>query len=195
MADDLRHAQVGVRAVAERHRPRRAAELLHRHHVVQVAQAQAAVLFGDRHPVQPARAHLAPQVNVAGERVACINLRGARRHQALCEVAHALAELFDAHLRGAGSKGAYRAASARAASADRAGRTSSACVLRARVKAPACVLAQAVSSARAEQPASRRGSMTAVARRCRALRGRGTAGLLCRVQTLLACASERVGAR
>ncbi len=76
-APDLVDAQVGMRAVAEADRGRRADYLLHRHHVFEVAEPEAAILLLDGDAVQPERAHLGPER--AGKTVARVDLRGQRR--------------------------------------------------------------------------------------------------------------------
>ncbi len=61
-----------MRAVAEADRCGGSGDLLHRHHVFEVAEAQAAPVLLDRDAVQPERAHLGPQL--AGEVIGGVDL-------------------------------------------------------------------------------------------------------------------------
>jgi hypothetical protein len=74
---DLVDAQIGMRAIGKAHRSRGAGDLLHRHDMLKVAHAGAAIvrLHGDAQHTQIAE--LAPQLH--RERVVSIDRRGARR--------------------------------------------------------------------------------------------------------------------
>src|ERR1700722_6619327 len=76
-APDLVDAEIGVGAVAQAHRGRGAGPLLHRHHVLEIAQAQAAERLLDRDPVQAELAHGRPEL--AWKLVGPIDLGGERR--------------------------------------------------------------------------------------------------------------------
>ena len=93
VAVDLVDAQVGVGAVRQGHRSRGAADLFHRHHVGQVAQAGAAVFFRHGDTQQAHVAELAP--HVGGEQVVVVDLRGTRRQFGGDEGAHLVAEHVD----------------------------------------------------------------------------------------------------
>ena len=93
VAADLVHAQVRVRAVRQPDRRRRAADLLHRDDVREVAEPGAAVLLLDGDAEEAERAHLRPEVH--RERVRPVDLRGARRDLGRGEVAHRAAEHGD----------------------------------------------------------------------------------------------------
>mmetsp|Transcript_3638 Transcript_3638/g.13053 ORF Transcript_3638/g.13053 Transcript_3638/m.13053 type:complete len:241 (+) Transcript_3638:1048-1770(+) len=70
---DLVHAQVGVRPIAQAHAPGRPRDLLHRYAVLRVPQRRAAILFGDRDPVETHVAHGFPQVDLGGEGVVFVD--------------------------------------------------------------------------------------------------------------------------
>mmetsp|Transcript_26227 Transcript_26227/g.61964 ORF Transcript_26227/g.61964 Transcript_26227/m.61964 type:complete len:421 (+) Transcript_26227:5135-6397(+) len=93
VALDLVHAQVAVRAVGQAHRRAGAADLLHRHHVGQVAHVGAAVLLGDGDAQHAQLAHLAPQIH--RELVAAVDLGGAWRDLGLGKGAHRVAQSVD----------------------------------------------------------------------------------------------------
>ncbi|OIQ86770.1 hypothetical protein GALL_313590 [mine drainage metagenome] len=93
VAPDLVHAQVRVRAVAQRHGSAGARDLLHRDHVRQIAHAGAAVGLGHRDAQQSEVAELAPQVH--RELVVAVDLGRARRDLGDGEVAHRVAHRVD----------------------------------------------------------------------------------------------------
>jgi hypothetical protein len=93
VALDLVDAQVAVRAVAQADAGAGAADLLHRHHVRQVAHVGAAVGLGHGDAEHAELAHLAPQVH--RELVAAVDLGGARRDLGLGEGAHGVAQRVD----------------------------------------------------------------------------------------------------
>ena len=90
VAHDLVDAQVGMRAIREPDRARRARHLLHRHAVLEVAQAEPAIFLRRGDPVQAERAHLGPEI--AGKAVVAVDRRGARRDLLLGEGSGALAD-------------------------------------------------------------------------------------------------------
>ena len=93
VALDLVDAQVAVGAVAQADRGRRAADLLHRDHVGQVAHAGAAVFLADRDAEHAEGAHLGPQVH--RKLVAAVDLGRARRDLGLRKLAHRVAQGID----------------------------------------------------------------------------------------------------
>ena len=76
-AADLVDAEVRVRAVAEADRGRGARHFLLRHDMLEIAEAEPAILLLDRDPVQPELAHLRPQM--PREFVLLVDLGGDRR--------------------------------------------------------------------------------------------------------------------
>ena len=75
-AADLVHAKVGMGAVGQAHRGRGPGDLLHGHHMLEIAQAGAAILGLHRKAQEAQGAHLWPEV--AGEGVVPVDGRGAR---------------------------------------------------------------------------------------------------------------------
>ena len=90
VAADLVDAEVGMGPVAEPHRGRGAADLLHRHHVLQIAHAGAAQVLLDGDAEQAQVPHLAPQIG--GEFVVAVDPRGARGDFPAGEAAHGPAQ-------------------------------------------------------------------------------------------------------
>jgi len=76
VAVDLVDAEVGMRAVGQRHRGRATADFFHDHHVGQVTQAGTAVLFRHGDAKQAHVTEFAPQVS--GEQVVDVDLSRAR---------------------------------------------------------------------------------------------------------------------
>ncbi|MNS51009.1 hypothetical protein D3C72_836730 [compost metagenome] len=76
VAVDLVDAKVGVRTVGQRYRGRTTADFFHRHHMRQVTQTRAAVLFRHGDAEQAHVTEFAP--HVGGEQVVAVDLRGAR---------------------------------------------------------------------------------------------------------------------
>ncbi len=76
VAVDLIHTEIGVSAVGQRHRCRATADFFHGHHMRQVTQAGAAVLFRHSDAEQAHVTEFAPQVG--GEQVVAVDLRRAR---------------------------------------------------------------------------------------------------------------------
>src|SRR6185437_4169628 len=62
VATKLIDAEVGMRAVGQSDRRGSARNLLHRHAMMQIAEAGTAVFFFDGDPVQAERAHFRPEV-------------------------------------------------------------------------------------------------------------------------------------
>jgi hypothetical protein len=93
VAADLVHAQVAVCAVTQAHAGARAADLFHRDHVGQVAQASSAVGVAHRHAQHAQGPELGPEV--PGELVVAVDLRRARRDLGLGETAHRIAQRLD----------------------------------------------------------------------------------------------------
>ena len=81
-------------AIAKPHRGRGAGDFLHRHHMLQIAQAQAAKFFFHRDAVQAQRAHFRPEM--AGKFIGGVIARGKGRDLFAGETAHRLAQ----HVRG-----------------------------------------------------------------------------------------------
>src|SRR6185437_5414784 len=81
VATKLIDAEVGMRAVGQSDRRGSARNLLHRHAMMQIAEAGTAVFFFDGDPVQAERAHFRPEV--AWKDVVAIDLVGARRNTVL----------------------------------------------------------------------------------------------------------------
>ena len=77
-APDLVDAEVGVRSIAQPDRGRGAAEFLHRHHMLEVAEARSAILLLDGNAVQSEVTHPGPEF--AREPVGLVDLGGDRRH-------------------------------------------------------------------------------------------------------------------
>ena len=93
VAPDLVHAQVRMGAVGESDRGRRAAHLLHRDHVGEVAHPRPAQRLLDGDPVQPERAECFPEI--ARELVGRVDLACARRDLRLREAVDGLPERLD----------------------------------------------------------------------------------------------------
>ena len=77
VAADLVDAEIGMRAVGQPDRGRGAADLLHRHDMLEIAHAGAAVFLLDGDAEHAERAELAPEVG--GEVVVAVDGGGARR--------------------------------------------------------------------------------------------------------------------
>jgi hypothetical protein len=90
VAADLVHAEVRVRAVRQPDGRARAAHLLHRDDVREVAEAGPAVFLVDGHAEQAERAELAPEVH--RELVRPVDLGGPRRDLGGRELAHRIAQ-------------------------------------------------------------------------------------------------------
>ena len=90
VAADLVDAQVRVRAVAQAHRGRRPAHLLHRDAVLGVAEPDPAVLLLDGDPEDAEVAHLGPEVG--GEVVRLVDRRRPGRDLVRGEAHHAVAD-------------------------------------------------------------------------------------------------------
>ena len=88
VAADLVDAQVRVRAVAQAHRRRRAAHLLHRDAVLGIAEPDPAVLLLDGDPEDAEIAHLRPEVG--GEVVRLVDRRRPGRDLVRGEAHHAV---------------------------------------------------------------------------------------------------------
>ena len=93
VALDLVDAQVGVRAVAQADRGARAADLLHRDHVGEVAHVRAAVFLGHGDAQDTELAHLAPEIH--RELVAAVDLGRALLDLGLRERVHGIAQRVD----------------------------------------------------------------------------------------------------
>ena len=89
----LVHAQVGVGAVGKSNGRRRARYLLHRHHVLKVAQLRAAVILVYRDAQQPQLAQ--PPPDPPGKFVLAVYLRGNWRNLCLREFVHSVAHQRD----------------------------------------------------------------------------------------------------
>src|SRR3546814_9758203 len=74
---DLVDAEIGVRAIAQADRRRGPADLLHRHAMLEVAHAGAAVFLADCDAEHAEAAELAPEV--VREGVVAVDVRGPRR--------------------------------------------------------------------------------------------------------------------
>ncbi len=98
VAVDLVDAQVRMRAVGQGHRGRAAADLFHRHHMGQVAEAGATVFFGDGHAEQTHLAEFSPHVR--REQVLLIDGFGARSNLGSDEGLHLLAQHVDGFTEG-----------------------------------------------------------------------------------------------
>ena len=92
-AVDLVDAEVGVRAIRQTDRGRRAGDFLHRDAMGQIAHIGAAELLLDRDAVETQFAHGRPQVD--RELVLGIDFRRARCYLLLSEGAHAVAQHVD----------------------------------------------------------------------------------------------------
>ena len=103
VVEDVVHAQVRVRAVGQADRAGGARDLLHRHHVRQVAQVRAAVVAADGDAEQAHLAELLPQV--VGEGVLAVDAVGARGDLLLREGRHALAQHVEVVTEGKGRMG------------------------------------------------------------------------------------------
>ncbi|MNS88214.1 hypothetical protein D3C72_1221800 [compost metagenome] len=90
---DLVHAQIRVRAVGQPDRRRRAADLLHRDHMGEVAHVRAAVLLGHGDAQHAEVAHLLPGIH--RELVRPVDLGRARRQFGLRPAAHGGAQHLD----------------------------------------------------------------------------------------------------
>ncbi len=90
VAGDLVDAEVRMRAVGEADRAGGARHFLHRHAMLEIAEAQAAVFLRRGDPVQPQRAHLRPEI--AREEIVAVDRRGARRDLPVTEGPRALAD-------------------------------------------------------------------------------------------------------
>ena len=93
VAPELVDAEIGMRAVGQPDRRAGARDLLHRHAMLEIAEAGAAIFLLDRDAVQAERAHLRPQV--AREDIVAVDLVGARRDLVLREAADRLAQHVD----------------------------------------------------------------------------------------------------
>src|SRR5450756_2939827 len=93
VAADLVDAEIGMRAVGQSDRSAGARNLLHRHAMLEIAEAGAAILLLYGNAVQAERAHLRPQV--ARKCIAAIDLRGARRDAVLSKAADRFAQHVD----------------------------------------------------------------------------------------------------
>ncbi len=90
---DLVHAEVRMRAVAQRHARACPRDLLHRHHVRKVAEPRAAELLRHGDPEQPQRPHLPPQLR--RKPVLPVDLRRPRRHPVLGPSTHQVPQRID----------------------------------------------------------------------------------------------------
>ena len=79
-----------MRAVGETDRAGGARHLLHRHAMLEIAEAQAPVFLGRGDPVEPQRPHLRPKI--AWEKIVAVDRRGARGDLLLGEGFCALAD-------------------------------------------------------------------------------------------------------
>jgi hypothetical protein len=93
VALDLVHAQVAVRAIAQAHAGRRAADFFHGNHVRQVAHVGAAVFLAHGDAQHAQGAHLLPQVH--RELVVAVDLGRAGRDLGLGKLAHRIAQRVD----------------------------------------------------------------------------------------------------
>ena len=82
-----------MRAVAQAHRSRSTAHLLHRHAMGEIAHAGTAIFLLDGDAVEAERAHLRPQLD--REAVAFVDFGGERRYLVVGEIAHARAQHID----------------------------------------------------------------------------------------------------
>ena len=87
---DLIDAEIGMRAVGQSDRARRARDFLHDHAVLEITEAGAAPLLLDGDAMNAKRAERGPQI--AGKAVAAVDLVGARRDFLGREPADALAQ-------------------------------------------------------------------------------------------------------
>src|SRR5450756_3179419 len=83
VAADLVDAEIGMRAVGQSDRSAGARNLLHRHAMLEIAEAGAAILLLYGNAVQAERAHLRPQVCLlytsdAADDLLCVDLGGRR---------------------------------------------------------------------------------------------------------------------
>ncbi len=78
VAMDLVHAEVGMRAIGQPDRSRRPADLLHRHHMLQIPHRRPAILLPDGNPEHPELPELRPQGR--GEQVVPIDGGRLRRN-------------------------------------------------------------------------------------------------------------------
>ncbi len=90
VAHDLVDAEVRMRAVGEADRAGGARHFLHRHAMLEIAEAKPAVFLGRGDPVQAERPHLRPQV--AGEQVVAVDRCGARGDLLVGELSRAVAD-------------------------------------------------------------------------------------------------------
>mmetsp|Transcript_47594 Transcript_47594/g.121451 ORF Transcript_47594/g.121451 Transcript_47594/m.121451 type:complete len:210 (-) Transcript_47594:2-631(-) len=92
-------AQIAVRAIAQRHRARAAAQLLHGNAVGSVSKLQPAIFRWHRDTVQTEVAHLSPQVDICWKRVRFVDRRCVRRDHTARKFADVFAELRQLLLR------------------------------------------------------------------------------------------------
>ena len=90
VAHDLIDAEVRMGAVGQADRARGARDFLHRHAMLEIAKAQAAILLRRGDPMQAEFSHLWPEV--ARKLIVAVDLSGARRDLLLCEAAGAVAD-------------------------------------------------------------------------------------------------------
>ncbi len=93
VAVDLVHTEVAVRTVGQAYRRAGTGDLLHRHHMRQIAHVGAAILFGYRDAQHAQVTKLAPQVH--RELVIAVNLGGTRRDFSLRKLAHGITQSVD----------------------------------------------------------------------------------------------------
>ena len=90
VAADLVDAEIGMRAVGQADRRRRARDFLDRDAVLEIAEPGAAIFLLDGNAVQAERADLRPEV--AGKLIALVDLGGARRDLVAGEILHGFAD-------------------------------------------------------------------------------------------------------
>jgi hypothetical protein len=83
-------AEIGVRAIGQSDRRRGAADLLHDDHVLDIAEAGAAILLLDGDAEQTEIAELLPQIG--GKRILSVDLGGPRRDLGEREAPHRFAQ-------------------------------------------------------------------------------------------------------
>ena len=93
VAAELVDAKIGMRAVGQADGGAGARDFLHRHAMLEIAEAGAAIFLLDRDAVQAERAHLRPQV--ARKNIVAVDRVGARRDTILRETAHGFAQHVD----------------------------------------------------------------------------------------------------